>query len=273
VISRYVATWHQHFLNKAERREISRELKDHLLANDGLIGDALVNEIELELEDYYRAYKLGKSEDDAAASLKAARSKLDELKKKTSQSSGPTPEIAVIDPDIFRTVDEVLDFVIINPDANWQDSKFVWSTEAFHPDSPKGWLAEVWRWVQTKLWQPKMGTVFQDGRGLQHRIASKRCRIAGSWAVGVKVDGKTLPTRNVTIKPSRRAPFRFVSKVDRGIEVFAVLLAVVISFLTLDQLDSFGTLRDYFFAFLGGFGLSATTKGFTQVRQGVRTGG
>lgn len=52
---------------------------------------------------------------------------------------------------------------------------------------------------------------------------------------------------------------------DMAILLLAVAFAAILSYLAIDKLETFGSVSDYALAFLGGFGLNATTSGFSAV--------
>ena len=52
---------------------------------------------------------------------------------------------------------------------------------------------------------------------------------------------------------------------DYCILLLAVVFASILAFVAIDKLDTFGSISDYALAFLGGFGLNATTSGFSAV--------
>jgi hypothetical protein len=56
-----------------------------------------------------------------------------------------------------------------------------------------------------------------------------------------------------------------IAQLDKLILLLAVIFAAILSYLAIDKLDTFGTVSDYALAFLGGFGLNATTSGFSSV--------
>jgi hypothetical protein len=56
-----------------------------------------------------------------------------------------------------------------------------------------------------------------------------------------------------------------IRNVDVAILFLAVVFATILSYLTIDKLETFGSVSDYALAFLGGFGLNATTSGFSAV--------
>lgn len=56
-----------------------------------------------------------------------------------------------------------------------------------------------------------------------------------------------------------------IAQADKAILLLAVVFAAILSYLAIDQLQTFGTVSDYALAFLGGFGLNATTSGFSAV--------
>jgi hypothetical protein len=45
-----------------------------------------------------------------------------------------------------------------------------------------------------------------------------------------------------------------VAQADKAILLLAVVFAAILSYLAIDQLQTFGTVSDYALAFLGGFG-------------------
>lgn len=59
---------------------------------------------------------------------------------------------------------------------------------------------------------------------------------------------------------------------DKAILVLAVVFAAILSYLAIDKLETFGSISDYALAFLGGFGLNATTSGFGAVISRFKAG-
>ncbi len=68
---------------------------------------------------------------------------------------------------------------------------------------------------------------------------------------------------------------RFLANIqwsDTGILLLAVVFSSLLSFLAIEKLDTFGSISDYALAFLGGFGLNATTSGFGAVVSRFKAG-
>jgi hypothetical protein len=96
-------------------------------------------------------------------------------------------------------------------------------------------------------------------------------REPGLYAVRIVVDGQPGAATLFTIVPSARSEtWRFIGRKDWWIEALAMVLTALISVIAIDQLDHFGTLRDYVLQFAGVFGLTESVKGFAQTFASVR---
>jgi hypothetical protein len=67
----------------------------------------------------------------------------------------------------------------------------------------------------------------------------------------------------------------FLSRIavsDKAVLFLAVVFAAILSYLAIDKLETFGSISDYALAVLGGFGLNATTSGFSAVVSRFKAG-
>jgi hypothetical protein len=89
---------------------------------------------------------------------------------------------------------------------------------------------------------------------------------AGLHTLRLSVDDKEIDTYQFRVEKDRTAGLQYgIAQADKLILILAAVFAAILSYLAIDQLDTFGTVSDYALAFLGGFGLNSTTSGFSAV--------
>jgi hypothetical protein len=88
----------------------------------------------------------------------------------------------------------------------------------------------------------------------------------GLYSLQVGIDGIPGPSLTFRVETDKTEWSQWkIANIDKAILLLAVIFAAILSYLAIDNLETFGTVSDYSLAFLGGFGLNATTSGFSAV--------
>ncbi|MGA7316803.1 MAG: hypothetical protein WBX22_22855 [Silvibacterium sp.] len=83
----------------------------------------------------------------------------------------------------------------------------------------------------------------------------------GLYNIQLSVDGTVVDTYQVRLDKDKSTGILWkIARADKAILLLAVVFAAILSYLAIDQLQTFGTVSDYALAFLGGFGLTSTTS-------------
>jgi hypothetical protein len=98
------------------------------------------------------------------------------------------------------------------------------------------------------------------------------------WRSGqysIRISRNDVQFTSLPFRLDRDESVHFLAKIqwsDTGILLLAVVFSSLLSFLAIEKLDTFGSISDYALAFLGGFGLNATTSGFGAVVSRFKAG-
>jgi hypothetical protein len=85
----------------------------------------------------------------------------------------------------------------------------------------------------------------------------------------------SVPVGALAFRLERVRSVNFLSRLemsDKAILLLAVVFAAILSYLAIDKLETFGSISDCALAFLAGFGLNATTSGFSTVVSRFKAG-
>ena len=176
-----------------------------------------------------------------------------------------------------------LNFVISNPDPSWPPSG-LYKWELFGlPLSVRNALKDAfWKgWRDTKQVEAEQLTAALRNPNQWKELAeaqnlssiSKTLWRSSQYSIRVSVNGSPGPV--LAFRLERDESQRFLSNIhwsDTGILLLAVVFSSLLSFLAIERLDTFGSITDYALAFLGGFGLNATTSGFGAVVSRFKAG-
>jgi len=103
-----------------------------------------------------------------------------------------------------------------------------------------------------------------EGQGLKNIVTEFDA--PGVYNIQVSVDGTVVDSYRLPLEKDKSTGILWkVAQADKAILLLAVVFAAILSYLAIDQLQTFGTVSDYALAFLGGFGLNSTTSGFSAV--------
>jgi hypothetical protein len=131
----------------------------------------------------------------------------------------------------------------LNPDKNWS-SRAVYKWE---------WKGQKTEWA----------TLF-EAQNLKDIVTEFYA--PGIYNIQLSVDGTVVDTYHVRLDKDKSTGLQWqIAQADKAILLLAVVFAAILSYLAIDQLQTFGTVSDYTLAFLGGFGLNSTTSGFSAV--------
>jgi hypothetical protein len=248
LLSFYVNNWinvgRRRKLNKLALSPVESGLVNLLLGRPDLIGSPDVAIINSLLDNAAQSNRLG-DVDAAMSSIKAAQDKLTAL----AALPAPQPSEQVSPPALFLLQKghayafRRLNFAILNPDKSWS-SKAVYKWE---------WKGQKTEWA----------TLF-EAQNLKDIVTEFYA--PGLYNIRLSIDGIEVATYDVRLDKDNSTGILWqVAQADKAILLLAVLFATILSYLAIDQLQTFGTVSDYALAFLGGFGLSSTTSGFSAV--------
>jgi hypothetical protein len=248
VLSFWVTNWinvgRRQKLNKLTLWPLENRLVDLLVKRPDLNDSVDVATIGSLLDSAVQSNKL--SEVDAALDfIKKAQEKLTTLSALPSpppQANPKPPQLFLLQKDhayAFRR----LHFVVLNPDDKWP------ATAVYK-----------WEWSGLELdWKPLF--VAQNLRDIVTHFDAP-----GSYNIRLSVDGVALSPYGIRLEKDKTTGIQWkIAQADKLILSLAVIFATILSYLAIDQLQTFGTVSDYALAFLGGFGLNSTTSGFSAV--------
>jgi PKD domain-containing protein len=160
--------------------------------------------------------------------------------------SSKTPSLLVVDDEAARSVGRELTFVVSDPDADWSHASTI-----------------RWDWGD--------GSRRTDARRLRatHEYRSARTYVVTASARDVD-DGETAKV-SVTVTVAESLPRRFLklrsllTAYDLGLSLVAALVAIVTGLWVLYTTGAFGSLAQYAEAFVWGFGVDNTVRGFAAV--------
>jgi hypothetical protein len=209
----------------------------------------------------------------AKKAIKDACDKLDQF-----TSSPPAPQPSSDPPSIVmlrkqRAYPGVpIHFVVANRDPKWTStSTYTWEWSGQRPTAKEA-LKRVFTGAEQKPAKPlsKEELDNQDWRLLfkaqDLRDITTPFWKPGQYTVRLTVDSAQVAVRSFRLDKDQSVGF--LSRIaisDSLILLLAVVFAAILSYLAIDKLETFGSISDYALAFLGGFGLNATTSGFSAV--------
>jgi hypothetical protein len=252
-LGQLLSFWVNHWINVGRRRRLNKValspvesgLIRLLLARPDLIGGPGVEEINILLDSASQANRLG-DVDAAMSSIKSAQDKLNAL----SATPPPAPSGQTAPPKLFLLqnshpyVFRRLNFAVFNPNPAWTERT-------------------IYKWEYKSPKNPAWTTLF-EGQNLKD--IAREFYTPGLHALQLSVDSNVVDTYQFRLEKDRTAGLLYeVAQADKIILLLAVVFAAILSYLAIDQLDTFGTVSDYALAFLGGFGLNSTTSGFSAV--------
>ena len=278
-LSFYVNNWitvgRQNKLNQLYVAPIESSLTNLLINRPDLDSRPEIAAISSLLDSAAQANKLGEVET-AKESLKTAKEDLDKFTSNLPQvqpSAGPT--VIVMLQKSRSAPGRRLYFVITNPDPNWAGKsvfKWEWSgqrasfKEALTGTQDKSMKQLSKEYLDTQQWR-----TLYDAQNLSSM--STTFWKSGQYILRVTVDSTQLPVLPFRLeKDASRSFLSRIRAIDYAILLLAVVFAAILSYLAIDKLETFGSISDYALAFLGGFGLNATTSGFGAVISRFKAG-
>jgi hypothetical protein len=248
LLSFWVTNWinvgRRQRLNKLALWPLETRLVNLLVTRPDLNDSADVANISSLLDTAAQSNKLS-DVDAAMSSIKTAQDKLTAL----SESPVPPPPAQPKPPQLFLLQKDHaytfrrLHFVVLNPDPNWPPAAvYKWEWQCNEPD-----------------WKPLFEA--QNLRDIVTHFDSP-----GNYNVRLSVDGLAIAPFGIRLERDKSTGVLWkIAQADKAILLLAVVFAAILSYLAIDKLETFGTVSDYALAFLGGFGLNATTSGFSAV--------
>lgn len=248
LLSFWVTNWinvgRRQKLNKLTLWPLENRLVNLLLTRPDLNDSPDVAAVSSLLDSAAQSNKL--SDVDAAMNfIKNAQDKLAELYASpippTSDKPKP-PQLFLLQKDhayAFRRIH----FVVLNPDDKWP------ATAVYK-----------WEWSgQDGMWK----TLF-EAQNLRDIVT--HFDAPGNYSVRLSVDKTQLTPYGIRLERDKTTGIQWkIAQADKAILLLAVVFAAILSYLAIDQLQTFGTVSDYALGFLGGFGLNSTTSGFSAV--------
>lgn len=267
-VNNWITVGRQNKLNKLQVAPLESDLLTFLLRRPDLEGNRDVVEIGALLDAAAQANRLGELAD-AKKSIDSAKQKLDQLVNSPPQPIPMPggPSIVMLQSNRAYT-GRWLNFVMTNPDPSWTtDSMYQWEWSGQRPTLRQAFSSAERKTVPhlTKEYLDR-----QQWRPLAHgpdlrRLSSPFWK-RGQYTLRVTVDsGRPLFASFQLDKDEAGSFLSQIRNVDVMIWFLAVVFAAILSYLTIDKLETFGSVSDYALAFLGGFGLNATTSGFSAV--------
>lgn len=248
-VNNWINTGRRRKLNKLAMAPVESGVVNLLLTRPELEDSADIAAISTLLDTAAQANRLGEV-DAAVASIKSAQTRLDALRtslppplqQSLPQQPLPAPKLLMLQSG-HAYVGRQLNFVILNPDSTWKDTAMY-----------------TWEWSGEKT---PMTTLFA-AQNLKN-IATE-FYAPGQYNLQVSVDKNVVCTLPFRLERDKSLwSLSRIAQLDKLILLLAVVFAAILSYLAIDKLDTFGTVSDYALAFLGGFGLNATTSGFSAV--------
>ncbi len=209
-----------------------------------------------------------------------AKDKLDQFTSNlpTLQSASAPPSIVMLQKNRSYSARR-LNFVVTNPDSKWTgDSVYKWEWSGQRP-TYKEVLTRAFSGAEEKGVK-QMSREYLDTQQWRTLYEAQNLRNVSTifWKTGqyiLKVSIESVQAAVLPFRLEKDQSLNFLSRIatsDKAILVLAVVFAAILSYLAIDKLETFGSISDYALAFLGGFGLNATTSGFSAVISRVKAG-
>lgn len=274
-VNNWLTVGRQNKLNQLYVTPIESKLMNLLLKRPDLDGRPEIAEVGALLDSAAQANKLDDVES-AKANIKTANDEFDKFASAipiAQPSTGP-PAVVMLQQARSRP-GRRLTFVITNSDPAWTGKsvyKWEWSgqrptiREALTGDTDKGVKQLTKEYLDKQQWRtlyeaPNLNTM------------STAFWKSGQYILRVTVDSNQLAPLPFRLeKDASRTFLARIRTIDSAILLLAVVFAAILSYLAIDKLETFGSISDYALAFLGGFGLNATTSGFGAVISRFKAG-
>ena len=268
-VNNWVTIGRQNKLNQLEVAPIESSLLGLLKSRPDLESRPEIAAVMTLLDSAAQANKLGEVES-AKTYISKAKEKLDQFTANippAQTGSSASPSIVMLQKSRAYPARR-LNFVITNVDPGWKGNslyKWEWSGQRstlkeFITQTDQRGIRKLSKdYLDKQQWR-----LLYEAQDL--RTISPIFWKTGQYTLRVSVDAAqaaALPFR-LDNDPS----LSFLSRIaasDKAVLLLAVAFAAILSYLTIDKLETFGSVSDYALAFLGGFGLNATTSGFGAV--------
>jgi hypothetical protein len=274
-VNNWITVGRQNTLNELEVAPLESSLTKLLISRPDLESHPEVLVIMTLLDSAGQANKLGEVES-AKNIIKEAKGKFDSFMGNVPAPQPPLGGPAIVMLQKNRSYPgRTLNFVITNPDPSWLAGsvyKWEWSGQGLPwrqavAQAEQKKLREMTKeYLDTQQWRVLYEA--QDLKNISPRF----------WRTGQYILKLTVNSAQVLVLPFRLekdTSLNFLSRIrvsDYGILLLAVVFAAILSYLAIDKLETFGSVSDYSLAFLGGFGLNATTSGFSAVISRFKAG-
>ncbi len=287
-VNQWITVGRQRKLNKLSVAPVEASLIDLLVKYPFLDSSKDAVDIRNLLDSATQANRLG---DVATAkdSITQASQKLSALVDKASTMDAPKAPFAIILLQKSEArVGRQLNLVIADPSSNlpvglvfkWELFGLPHTFWDFFKDAfRQGWIQGLQGTKQVDtarvtqaMQNPNEWRTLAEAQDLKN-ISTTLWR-PGQYSFRVRIgDADQGPVTSLRL--DRDESGRFLANIqwsDTGILLLAVVFSSLLSFLAIEKLDTFGSISDYALAFLGGFGLNATTSGFGAVVSRFKAG-
>jgi len=274
-VNNWITVGRQTKLNKLEVAPLESSLVSLLISRPGVGSRPEVAAVSTLLDSAAQANRLGEVES-AKNSIKEAKEKFDQFTSNLPAEQAPSRAPAIVMLLKSRSYPaRRLYFVITNPDPKWTANsvyKWEWSgqrptwREAFTRAEEKTVKQLSKEYLDTQQWR-----TLYEAQNLKN--ISTIFWKPGQYILKVSVDSAQAAV--LPFRLEKDQSLNFLSRIatsDKAILLLAVVFAAILSYLAIDKLETFGSISDYALAFLGGFGLNATTSGFSAVISRFRAG-
>jgi hypothetical protein len=267
-VNRWITVGRQQKLNKVEAAPIESSLVSLLIRRPDLESHAEVAVIVALLDSAEQANILGEVQA-ADKSLKDAKEKLDQFTSNLppEQPIAGGPAVVMLQKSRAYPARR-LNLVLINPDQTWPANaiyKWEWSgqrptwKETVTQAQTRSVKQLTTEYLDTQQWR-----TLYEAQNLKN--ISTTFWKSGQYILRVNVDGEQVAVLPFRLDKNQSLSFQWrIHNWDMAILLLAVAFAAILSYLAIDKLETFGSVSDYALAFLGGFGLNATTSGFSAV--------
>jgi hypothetical protein len=274
-VNNWITVGRQNKLNKLEVAPIESSLVSLLIRRPDLETRTEITVVSTLLDSAAQANKLGEVEA-AKNSIKEAKDKFDQFTSNLPSVQPPSGAPAIVMLQRSRSYPaRRLYFVITNPDPNWTGkSVYKWEWSGQRP---------TWKEVFTRAEEISVKQLSKEYLDTQQWRSLYEAQNLNNISTIFWKSGQYILRVSVDSVPVAVLPFRlekdqsrnFLSSIrtsDYAILLLAVVFAAILSYLAIDKLETFGSISDYALAFLGGFGLNATTSGFSAVISRFKAG-
>jgi hypothetical protein len=274
-VNNWITVGRQQKLNQSDAADIERSLVRLLIRRPDLESGQEIATVSTRLDSAAQDNKLGEVER-AKQSIKEAKDKLDQFTSNLPAPQSPSGAPAIVMLQQNRSYPaRRLNFVISNPDPKWTGNsvyKWEWSGQ-------RSTYKELFTRAEEKTFK-ELSKEYLDKQQWRTLYEAQDLKNISTmfWKTGQYILRVSVDSAQAAVLPFRLEKdqgLSFLSRIsisDKAILLLAVVFAAILSYLAIDKLEKFGSISDYALAFLGGFGLNATTSGFSAVISRFKVG-